>query len=103
MAAEDYVDKLPLLYAEFAEAARYSRDKTHFVAMYSSADDLMKKTSYFWEKFVRVKLERDLGGAYRFLNDPYPDGPNFYLNRIEANMDRLRQVVAGKSMAGRNS
>jgi hypothetical protein len=91
MAAEDYVEKLPVLYAEFAEAARYSKDRTHFVAMYSSAEDLMRKTPDFWEKFVQVKLDRDFGGLHRFLNDPYPKGPNEYLDRIEANMERLRR------------
>jgi hypothetical protein len=91
MAAEDYVEKLPVLYAEFAEAAAFSKDKTHFVALYSSVADLMQKTPTFWEKFVQQKLERDFGALYRFLNDPYPDGPNEYLQRIEANMDRLRR------------
>ena len=94
MAAEDYVEKLPVLYAEFAEAAAFSKDKTHFVAMYSSVADLMQKTPTFWEKFVQQKLERDFGALYRFLNDPYPDGPNEYLQRIEANMDRLRRRLA---------
>ena len=93
MAAEDYVDKLPILYAEFAEAARYSKDPTHFVAMFSSAADLMRKTPAFWEKFVRVKLDRDFGGLHQFLNDPYPSGPNYYFERIEANLERLRQRV----------
>jgi hypothetical protein len=91
MAAEDYVDKLPVLYAEFAEAADYSKDPTHFVALFTSADDLMWKTPTFWEKLVRVKLDRDFGGLHRFLNDPYPSGPNAYFQRIEANLERLRQ------------
>lgn len=94
MAAEDYLEKLPLLYEEFSEAARYSDDKSHFVASYSSAEDLIKKTPDFWEAFVRPKLERDFGGIYRFLNKPYPDGPNCYLERIEANMQRLRRHSA---------
>jgi hypothetical protein len=94
MAAEDYVDKLPTLYAEFAEAARYSHDPTQFVALFSSAADLMKKTPGFWEKFVRVKLDSDFGGLHAFLNDPYPSGPNWYYERIEANVDRLRQRLA---------
>ncbi len=92
MAAADYVDKLPVLYSEFAEAAQYSRDRTHFVGLYSSAADLMKKTPGFWEQFVQLKLNRDFGAMHRFLNDPYPDGPNEYLQRIEANMDRLRKL-----------
>ena len=91
MAAADYVEKLPVLYAEFAEAARFSKDPTHFVSMYSSADQLLRMTPGFWDGYVLPKLERDFGGLYRFLNDPYPDGPNSYLARIEANMLRLRQ------------
>jgi hypothetical protein len=39
-------------------------------------------------------LERDFGGLHRFLNDPYPDGPNPYVERIEAHMARLRQRLA---------
>jgi hypothetical protein len=62
--------------------------------MFSSADDLMKKTPTFWEKYVQMKLNRDFGGLYKFLNDPYPDGPNYYLQRIEANMKKLRAQIA---------
>ncbi len=91
MAADDYVDKLPILYSEFAEAVRYSKDRTHFIAMFSSAEDLVRKTPDFWQKIVRVKLDRDFGGLHRFLNDPYPSGPNYYFERIEANLERLRQ------------
>ncbi len=91
MAADDYVDKLPTLYAEFAEAVNFSKDRTSFVAMFSSAEDLLRKTPDFWEKFVRVKLDRDFGGVHNFLNNPYPSGPNPYVLRIEANLSRLRQ------------
>ena len=94
MAAPDYVDKLPVLYSEFAEATHFSKDKPHFIAMFSSAADLMQKTPAFWEKYVQMKLNRDFAGIYRFLNDPYPDGPNDYLLRIEANMKKLRERIA---------
>jgi hypothetical protein len=94
MAAEDYVEKLPVLYSEFAEALHFSKDKPHFIAMFSSAADLMQKTPAFWEKYVQMKLDRDFGGLYRFLNDPYPDGPNHYLLRIDANMKKLRERLA---------
>jgi hypothetical protein len=90
MAADDYVDKLPILYAEFAEAANFSGDKTHFVASFSSAEDLIQKTPAFWEAFVQTKLEYDFAGLYRFLNDPYPSGPNGYIDRITANITRLK-------------
>ena len=94
MAADDYVEKLPVLYHEFAEAARFSHDNKSFVAMYSSAEDLAGKTAGFWEKYVRPKLERDFEGLYHFLNDPYPAGQNFYVERIEANIARLKKLVA---------
>lgn len=94
MAAPDYVEKLPVLYSEFAEAAQFSKDKTHLISMFSSADDLMQKTPAFWEKYVQVKLNRDFGALYRFLNDPYPHGPNEYLQRVESNMQKLRSLLA---------
>ncbi|HOX58726.1 MAG TPA: hypothetical protein P5205_16320 [Candidatus Paceibacterota bacterium] len=93
MAAADYVDKLPILYAEFAEAASFSKDGAGFVAMFSSAEDLLRKTPDFWEKSVRAKLDHDYGGVHVFLNDPYPSGPNPYVERIEANLGRLRQRI----------
>jgi len=63
------------------------------VAMYSSAQDLVDKTAGFWEQYVRQKLERDFNGLYHFLNEPYPKGPNFYVQRVEANMLRLRKMI----------
>ena len=99
MAAEDYIDKLPILYSEFAEAAAFSKEKAHVVTLFSSVTDLMQKTPVFWEKYVRQKLNCDFAGLYRFLNDPFPLGHNYYLERIEANMERLRQQLATTSRA----
>ena len=98
MAADDYVDKLPILYSEFAEAAQYTRDQPNFIASFTSATDLMLKTPAFWEKFVLVKLERDFGGLHRFLNSPYPEGPNDYLERIEANIERLKKRLEAEKL-----
>ena len=58
---------------------------------FSSAADLMQKTPMFWDKYVRRKLDGDFGGVYQFLNQPYPSGPNSYIDQIELNMNRLRQ------------
>jgi len=90
MAAEDYVDKLPALYEEFAEAARHDQDNAGFLGMFSSAEELKQRTPEFWETFVRCKLEREFGGIYRYLNDPYPGGRNDYIERVEANIGRVR-------------
>jgi hypothetical protein len=89
MAADDYVEKLPVLYAEFEEAAGYDGAKNN-ATLFSSAADLMQKTPAFWEKYVRAKLDRDFIGLYLFLSDPYPSGPNYYLDHIQANIERLR-------------
>jgi len=94
MAAEDYVDKLPILYSEFAEAVRYTKNRSHFIAAFSSAADLMQRTPMFWDKYVQRKMARDFGGLYRYLSAPYPSGPNSYMERIEANMARLRERIA---------
>jgi hypothetical protein len=36
-------------------------------------------------------LDRDFGGLHQFLNQPYPSGPNYYFERIEANMEKVRR------------
>ena len=94
MAADDYVAKLPVLYAEFAEAAHYDVAKSNSVGMFSSAADLMQKTPIFWEKYVRAKLDGDFIGLHHFLSDPYPSGCNYYLDRIEFNIACLRRKLA---------
>jgi len=93
MAASDYVDKLPILYSEFAEAARYNEGKMKAGGFFTSAEDLMQKTPMFWEKYVQSKINREFLGVYRFLNVPFPDGRNGYIERIDANITRLRKQL----------
>jgi len=100
MAAADYVDKLPILYSEFAEAARESRTRKHFITKFSSAQQLMENTPVFWEDYVLKKLDHDFMGLRRFLNDPFPDGPNQYVERIEANMVRLKRSLKTADAVG---
>jgi hypothetical protein len=90
MAAADYVDKLPILYSEFVEAVRFSQNTDHFIASFSSPADLMQRTPGFWRDDVLKKLDTDFRGLYRFLSEPYPHGPNPYLQQIERNMQRLQ-------------
>jgi hypothetical protein len=97
MAAEDYVDKLPTLYSEFAEAADFSGDRDQFIASFKSAGDLISKTPGFWRKVVLPKLENDFLGLYRYLAVPYPDGPNSYFEQVEANIARLDRMLAGRT------
>jgi len=97
MAAADYVDKLPVLYTEFAEAARFDKGHTDFISKFGGPDDLVQRTPDFWRSFVLPRIERDFAGLYRFLNDPYPDGPNDYVRRVEANVELIRRRMTAKS------
>jgi len=99
MSAEDYVDKLPVLYLEFAEAAAFNGDKMRAGGFFSSALDLMQKTPQFWSNYVQQKINRDFLAVYRFLNDPYPNGKNPYIERIEANMARLNRQLTELAQA----
>ncbi len=94
MAARDYVDKLPVLFLEFAEAARYATANSPRLFVFKSAEELMHNTPAFWDKYVFPKINADFRELYHYLNDPYPDGPNPYLQRIKENMGRLREKLA---------
>jgi len=94
MAATDYVEKLPVLYGEFAEAARFDGAKALRAFPYTSEEDMMRQTPAFWERYVLPKLEQDFGGLHHFLRKPYPDGPNAYLERVQHNIARLLEKIA---------
>lgn len=97
MAAEDYVEKLPVLYEEFQEAARHDRGHTDFITKFGGAHDLMQRTPGFWRDYVLPKLEKDFDGLYRLLNQPQPNGRNWYLEQIEANMEKLKGLTLAKA------
>ena len=99
MAAKNYVDKLPELYSEFEESARTNPGKAANVGTFASVEDLLRKTPGFWEYFVLPKLKTEFKGLYRYLNDPYPDGPNVYVERIEQNIMSVRNLIASMDAA----
>ncbi|MCW5558300.1 MAG: hypothetical protein KIT22_10775 [Verrucomicrobiae bacterium] len=93
MAAADYLEKLPILYLEFAESAAYNQGRGGSGgAMFTSAEDLMRKTPGFWRHYVVPKMEQDFGGLHRFLVNP-ATGRNEYLDLIEGNLDRLQRLL----------
>jgi hypothetical protein len=94
MAADDYVEKLPILYEEFAEAVQFTDDRSPFIAGFANAEDLVRKTPVFWEQFVRRRLAHEFRGLFQYLNHPYPYGPNEYVERIESNIARLKRSLA---------
>lgn len=92
MSASDYVDKLPFLYEEFAESAAWNKGRMGGFGSYANAEDLMRRTPMFWDAYVMPKIKVDFQSLYLYLHRPYPDGPNEYLQRAEANIERLRKM-----------
>lgn len=87
MAAPDYVEKLPLLFAEFEEADDFSHvPKAN--RMFASARALVAGTAGFWQNFVRPRLENEFFGAYRYLDSAAPSRRNPYLDAVERNVAR---------------
>ena len=99
MAADDYLEKLLVLYDEFAEAEKFPGAPLPAAFHFPSADALMRSTQGFWEHFVLPKINDDFRRLYLFLNDPYPGGPNSFVQRIERNLQRLQQKLAATPAA----
>jgi len=99
MAADDYIEKLPILFLEFDESARFYEGKMAMTQSFSAAEDLVRRTPDFWTKYVLPKAKNEFWGLYRFLNQPYPDGPNEYVRRIEANVEKVRRQLATATAA----
>jgi hypothetical protein len=93
MAADDYIDKLEILFAEFEESARYNKGKFSGAGMFASVADLRMKTPLFWEKYVVPKINEDFKGMYRYLGRPVAQPENFYVERIRKNLERLRREL----------
>jgi len=102
MAARDYVEKLRALYDELSEASRFADAPLPGNFAFASAEQLVRNTPAFWQRYVLPKINRDFGALHIFLNDPLPDGPNAYLQRIEENMARIR-AASGSSGARETS
>lgn len=97
MAADDYVDKLEILYEEFAESAAFNGGRYSNAGMFSSADDLKSKTPVFWDNYVVPKIDKDFLGLYRYLGRPSSSTENYYIQKIRANMLRLRPALTARA------
>jgi hypothetical protein len=91
MAAPDYVEKLPILFSEFAEAGRTDKEYGGRFAQYRSAEDVLRGTPLFWSDYAWPRITEDFQHLYVFLSDPVPDGPNPYLLAVQKNLARLQE------------
>jgi hypothetical protein len=88
MAAPDYIDKLPLLFREFAESAQHQERFGRKGQTFASVQDLLAKTPGFWRFYALPRMQSDLDGVHRFLEDPVT-GRNEYIEAIEVNLAKL--------------
>ncbi|MCS7047923.1 MAG: hypothetical protein NZ483_01340 [Verrucomicrobiae bacterium] len=91
LAAPDYPERLPLLFAEFKEAAT---DTAEPMFGYHNVDDLRRQTRAFFEQTVLPLLENELGGVHHALAHHFPDGVHHYLRAIETNLQRIQLASA---------
>jgi len=88
MANENYLEKLPFLYAEFKEGG---------VQGYQDALDLLKKTPAFWE-MVKDRFVQELGHVDLYLRDYlrvlWGINQDLYRQAIDRNIERLQAFLA---------
>ena len=88
MSAEDYVDKLPVLFREFKEAYDYE-SVPEAKRPYHTVRELLEKSPVFWQNYVRPMLDFEAGGVHRYLTTA--GQPNPYLQAVEANIAEIRR------------
>lgn len=94
MSSVDYPEKLPVLYSEFEEAYRYEGIKRlheRGIAIFESADDLIRKTPYFYENVVIGRF-KDMGSLHKCLTYHFNDLRNPYIEAIEENIKKIRLI-----------
>ena len=93
MAADDYIDKLDILFSEFEESSHFNSGKFTGAGAFTSVQDLRSKTPMFWDRYVLPKIKNDFLGLYRHLGRPIAQDESDYLRRIRSNLDRLEREL----------
>ncbi|MDP2752972.1 MAG: HD domain-containing protein [Nitrospirota bacterium] len=91
MSANDYPEKLPILYREFEEAYLYEgieKLRQREAIVYESVDDLIRKTPYFYEVIV-LRRFKNMGSMYKYLTHHFKDSRNHYIEAIEENIRKI--------------
>ena len=98
MSARNYVEELPLLFAEFEESDNFAGVPPE-QRLFRTVDELIAKTPVFWRTSVVPRLDNELLGLYRFLATPYPDGPNRYIDAVNQNIELITAEAARRARA----
>lgn len=92
MAAPEYPEKLPFLFAEFEEADDFSLVPRE-TRMFRSVEQLLGATGGFWRGFVLPRLESEFRGVYHYLEAP---GGAFRRNPYVEAVERNIAIISGR-------
>lgn len=103
MADRAYLEKCRnYLYQEFELGGMVRRQNPDgsTLVIYSSPEDLLRKTPAFYEKMVKKRLDIEFEGGYRYVEALY-DGANPYLQAINRNMTYLQRLLDENELSGK--
>jgi len=93
MSAEDYIEKLPILYNEFVEAYHFKgldKLKGQGSTVPECADDLIRSTPKFYEDVALARFKL-MGSLHEYLRYHFSSPDNPYLLAIEKNIGRIKE------------
>lgn len=93
MSADDYPEKLLMLYREFKEAYYFEgadKLRKEGVTIFESADDLIRYTPIFYESVVKERFKK-MGSLHTYLAYHFNDVRNPYIEAIEENIRRIKR------------
>jgi len=94
MSADDYLEKLPVLFSEFEEAYRnegLEKLKEKGTHIFKNSDELIQYTPYFYEAVV-MKRFHEMGSLQRYLAYHFGNSKNPYTEAIERNIQKIKHL-----------
>lgn len=99
MSAENYPDKIPVLYNEFAEAYRHnsqdSRSHSDSSSIPTCPQDLLRSTPAFYERIALARF-KIMGSLYSYIPSHYGSIENPYIVAIENNIGKIQHILKNK-------
>jgi hypothetical protein len=88
------------LFQEFVEGGldRVVQSDGVECVLYTSAEDLLRKTPWFFEAVIMKRLEYELRGVYRYLDDHF-GAQNPYVSAMFSNITFLKSLVESDDFA----
>ena len=98
MAADDYPEKLPVLFKEYDESYNYigiEEMREQGIKKFENADELLASTKDFYEATVMERFKK-MGSIYKYVESHHPGMKNLYIEAIEENIRRIESSPAKK-------